>query len=135
MRQQGAIDEVRSILTEGIDEIVESDPSDFDGSSERVLSNIDKAFKEHEQRLADLTKKKLTFAGKDIGTFLVTGVVSVSSALLANPLLGGGIAWAASQIGSPSLPNLITKAKGLAEEDKKLRKSPVGMLFHYKNQN
>jgi hypothetical protein len=133
IRKEGALGEIRAILSNGIEEMISTNPSDFQSTSEKVMKNIYESFRKHKENITELKKKKWKFAGKDIGSWLVVGTLSVAAAATGTPLWGLG-ALAADQImDAPKLKDIPSSMKKLAEESKKINRSPIGLLFKYKN--
>jgi len=137
MRRQGAAGEIRSLLSQGITELVNASPDDFIKTSDKVVGNLRKAFRDHQENVKKLTKKKWSFAGRDISKWLVFGTLEVASAVSTYEAFGlpvlGLASWAGNQVTDvPKLKDIKEKAKALHEEGKALRRSPVGLLFKYK---
>lgn len=130
IRKTGALSEIRDILGSGIDSIAKADPYNFLESSNKVLSNIDKSFSEHQQKIKEITSKKLKFAGFDIGSWLVVGSLAVTAAATGSPLWGVAALAADQVLPSPKLNEIPQKIKDLVEDNKKLKRSAVGVLFN-----
>jgi hypothetical protein len=54
-------------LSGGIQDLINSNPKNFYRTGDKVFDNLDSAFREHERKIKELSSKKWTFAGKDIG--------------------------------------------------------------------
>ena len=130
IRQQGAMDEIRHIMSSDIDKLIEINPNNFHRTQDQVFDNLQEAFIKHQENLKELSHKKWKFAGQDIGSWLVTGGIEVTAALTGTPLFGL-TSWGAGQLlDTPKLKDLPKSIKSLKEENDKLNKSPVGMLFN-----
>ncbi|MCD4812378.1 hypothetical protein K8S19_01595 [bacterium] len=134
MRKQGAIDEIRNTLTEGIGEIVRINPASFNKSRDKILENIIVAFADHKQKIRELREKKWKFAGKDIGSWFVTGSMAVTAACTGMPVWGIAAFIANQVMDAPKLKDIPKSFKKLVEEDEKNKRSPVGMLFDVSKQ-
>jgi hypothetical protein len=130
IRKNGAMSEIRAILGSGINSITNADPYNFSETSDKVLSNIDKSFFEHQQKIRELTSKKLKFAGFDIGSWLVVGSLAVTAAATGSPFWGIAAIAADQVLPSPKLNEIPQKVKDLVDENKKLKRSAVGILFN-----
>lgn len=130
LRKQGAMEEIRNILGAGVNEIICANPSNFHRSRDQIFGNIDVAFRQHQQNIKDLTDKKWKFAGKDIGSWLVVGTLEVTAAVTGIPVWGMATIAADQMMDVPKLKDIPKSIRDLADENNKLKKSPVGMLFN-----
>lgn len=135
LRKEGAMDEVRNILGQGINELVEANPSNFHRSRDRIFDNINNAFAQHQQNIDELRAKKWKFAGKDIGSWLVVGSLEVAAAITGTPVLGLATIAADQVLDVPKHEDIPKSIRELVDQNNKLKKSPVGMLFNIRNKN
>lgn len=133
MRKIGALEEIRSILGGGVDELTKTNPSNFHRTSDQVFDNIHEAFAQHKQSIDELKSKKWKFAGSDIGSWFVVGSLAVTAAATGVPVWGIAAIVADQLLDAPKLKGIPDSIKNLANESKKLDKSPVGILFKYGN--
>lgn len=135
IRKEGALDEIRNILGKGVNELIEVNPTNFHRSRDRIFENINTAFSQHQKNLDILRKKKWTFAEKDIGSWLVVGSLEVAAAVTGTPVWGIATIAADQILDVPKLKDIPKSIKNLTEENNKVKKSPVGLLFkiHKKN--
>lgn len=130
LRKQDAMEEIRSILGKGVEELALRAPSDFHNSSEQVFENISSAFIQHRSNIDKLKSKKWRFAGIDIGSCLVVGAIEVAAACTGSPVLALAT-YAADQIlDVPKLKNIPSSYKKLAKECNEVKRAPVGILFN-----
>lgn len=135
VRTLGALDEIRSVLAKGIKELSEVNPHGFHRSADKIFDNVHAAFAEHQKKIAELSAKKWKFAGSDIGSWLVVGSLGVAAAATGQPVWGLA-AFAADQLlDSPKLKELPKSLQSLVDESRKLKSSPVGLLFNYSHSN
>lgn len=127
IRREGSLDELRQILRKGVSELAELKPNNFHRTADQVFDNIQAAFDEHKSKLKDLTSKKWKFAGKDIGTWIAVGTLEVAAAATGMPIYGLSAFAAHQLVDAPKLKNIPKSIKGLAEESRRLNRSPVGM--------
>jgi hypothetical protein len=130
LRKTGAIDEIRQILSKGIDEIVLSNELDFLTTSNKVLENLHLAFKQHEESINKLIAKKWKVAGKDFGSWIVMG-----SACIGTPLYGLSTLALNQILDAPKikdLPKTLDKMKEIENEKANIKRSPLGLIFKYK---
>lgn len=135
LRKTGAIDEIRQILSKGIDEIVLSNELDFLTTSNKVLENLDLAFKQHEKSINNLISKKWKVAGKDFGSWIVIGSVEIASACIGTPLYGLSTIALNQILDAPKikdLPKTFDKMKEIENEKANIKRSPLGLIFKYK---
>ncbi len=135
MRRMGALDEIRSMLAAGVQDIAACEPSNFCATTNRVTCNIQQAFAEHEARIDELRKKKWKFAGHDIGSWVVVGTLEIAAALVASsslsPVLGVGGFLAQQVLDAPKLREIPSKWRELRRAGARLRESATGLLFKH----
>jgi len=132
LRKAGALDEIRHILSRGVQELALAEPTDFQRTSNQVLENIDTAFAEHKKNIEELRRKKWKFAGTEIGSWVVVGSLAIAAAATGHPLWGIA-AWAADQIlPAPKFREIPKSIRKLVRQDRNLKQSPVGILFKYR---
>jgi hypothetical protein len=135
LRRTGAINEIRAILSNGIDELTKSNELDFTATSNKVFDNLSNAFKRHQQNIRELKNKKWKVAGKDFGSWIVMGTVEIAAACIGTPLYGVSTVVLDQLLDAPKLkdlPKTVSKLKDIEHEKKNLRKTPIGMMFQYK---
>jgi len=135
IRKQGAMDEIRSMLGRGIKELIEADPMNFDKSRDKIFANINSAFLQHQLNIIELKSKRWKFAGKDIGSCLAVGSIAIAAAITGNPVWGLAVIAADQLLDVPKLKNIPKSFRDLADENNKVKKSPVGMLFKVSKKN
>lgn len=135
LRKNGAINEIREILSKGIDELVSANELDFTNTSHKVFNNLNFAFNQHQENIKKLVNKKWQIAGKDFGSWLVIGSVEIASACTGNMIYGLPSVILNQILDVPKLkdlPKTIDKMKETDEEKNNLKKSPLGLMFKYK---
>jgi hypothetical protein len=133
LRKTNAIDEIRNILGKGVEAVAQTNPTNFFRTTDKVFDNIQQAFDEHRKKIKELSDKKWKFAGSDIGSWLVVGTLGIAAAATGNAALGI-TAYAASEIlNAPKLREIPKSVKDLAQQDREIKRSPVGLLFKYSN--
>ena len=129
IRREGAMDEIREILGNGINDLVNSNPDNFHRSRDQIFDNIHQAFVQHRKNIKKLREKQWEFAGKDIGSFLVKGSLAIAAVSTGTPVWAIA-AFAADQLlDIPKLKDIPQSIRDLIAENNKIHKSPVGMLF------
>lgn len=130
IRREGAMDEIRHIISTDIHKLIELNPNSFHRTQDQIFENLQDAFRKHQENLKNLSTKKWKFAGQDFGSWLVIGGIEVSAALTGTPLFGLA-SWGAGQLfDTPKIKDFPKTIKALQEENDKVKKSPVGMLFN-----
>lgn len=135
IRKEGAMEEIREILGKGVNDLIEVNPANFHRSRDQIFENINSAFSQHQKNLDYLSGKKWKFAAKDIGSWLVVGSLEVAAAVTGTPVWGMATIAADQMFDVPKLKDIPRSIRDLAEENKKVKKSSVGLLFdiHKKN--
>ena len=132
IRREGAMDEIREILGNGINDLISSNPDNFHRSRDKVFDNIHEAFVQHRKNIKELREKRWKFAGTYIGSFLVTGSLEIATSSIGMPVWGFAIGIAADELidlPKPKLRDIPQSIRDLIAENNKIHKSPVGMLF------
>jgi hypothetical protein len=132
LRQTGAINEMRALLSNGVDEIAQSAPGDFEATSQKVMDNINAAFDAHLDNVEKLKQKKWKFAGHDVGSWLVSGTIAVTAACVGTPLWGLSSFAVNEILDAPKLRDIPKSAKEVSDLSKRVKRSPIGVLFKYK---
>ncbi|PXF63615.1 hypothetical protein [Kangiella spongicola] len=130
VRKQGAMEEIRAMLGQGIDGLSESNPENFHRTRDQIFKNIDQAFDSHKANIKKLREKQWKFAGSDIGSWLVTGTLGITSIATGTPVWALAALAADQMLDAPKLRDIPSSIQDLVDENKKLQKSPVGLLFN-----
>lgn len=134
IRQSGALDEIRHLLSGGIQDLINSNPENFYRTGDQVFNNLDSAFRDHERKIKELSSKKWTFAGRDIGSFIVVGGIEITAALTGLPLYGSMAAMAGMSGIVPTVKDLRENYKKLTAEESKVKNTGVGILLRSKSE-
>ena len=128
MRKVGAMQELRSIISVGVSEIIASDPTNFNATSKQVVKNIENAFRDHQCALKKLRNKKLRFAGVDLLSCVVRGGIEIASAC-GVPFVGLINSIVGETCDLPKFKELPGRFHQLKEDDERFKKSPLGLFF------
>jgi hypothetical protein len=131
MREQGAMEEIRDVLTAGVEEVAVAQPGNFFRISDHIVSNIDNAFETHRRAISELRRKKLRFWGHDIGSWLVTGSIGVAAAVTGNPVFGVAALAADQVLDAPKLRDIPKRFQHVRNETAARRRSPLALLFKH----
>lgn len=132
IRKSDALDEIRNILGSGLSEIIDTRPDNFFRTGDRVLENLQGAFREHEKKIRQLRAKQWKFAGLDVGSFIVVGGIEIAAAITGIPACGA-IAAAANLTGIvPNAKDLKEKYQAIKKENANINNTGVGILFNSK---
>lgn len=131
VRRAGALAEVRSILSQGVEELAAVNPSNFHRTSDHVFDNIHSAFAEHQKNVNALAAKRWKFAGSDIGSWIVVGSLAATAAATGTAAWGLAAVAADQLLKAPKLFELPATFKKLVKENQEIKRSPVGLLFKY----
>ena len=128
MRKQDVLPELRTILSEGVQELMDLRPDNFYRTSDQVVKNIQDAFDEHRKSLAALTGKKWRFAGVELGACVVKGAVQIASAcgVPVVSLVGSAMDQA---FDVPKARDIPKRWRAIRDEHNQLHSSAVGLLF------
>lgn len=130
IRKRGLAQEVRSILGQGVSELVGINPDNYFRTADQVVENLDRAFREHQKALSEAKLKKLKLYGIDVAACIAVGGVGVAAALTSNSTLGA-VSSILGVAGFANLKDIATKFSQIVEEDRARKASPTGLLFQH----
>lgn len=130
IRRRGHAEELRHILSAGLDELIALKSDNYFQTSSRVVDNLNRAFEQHERQLLEARNKKLKLYGIDVGSFVATGAIAVTAAVTGNVALGVTSA-VLGMGGLPNLRDIRSKFKEQAAADEVRKNSPTGLLFRH----
>ncbi|MCW2309509.1 MCP four helix bundle domain-containing protein [Rhodobium gokarnense] len=133
MRRSGAFQEIRSVLSQGVDELSQANPNNFFRASDQIVENIRDAFEKHTKEVQSLRRKTVKFAGHDIGTMLVAGAIDIASIVTGTPTFGAASFCVNQFIDVPKLRQIPARFRELKGAHKELKKSPIGLLFRHRS--
>ena len=129
LRRQQAVEEIRRVLGDGVAGLSASRPKDFGQTAELVLANIEKMMADHEEQVRQVNAALRRFGFRDVGSWLVVGGVEVVAAATGMPLYGLAVLAGNQLLDVPKLKDFPGKIRELIEQDRKVRRSPVGLFF------
>lgn len=132
MRRQGAFEEIRAVLSKGVEEIASVNPEGFFRSSDRIVDNIRDAFDAHTREVARLRAKGVKFAGRELGSMIIAGGIDIASIITGTPTFGAASFAVNQLVDAPKLKEIPERFRDLKNAYRELKKSPMGMLFKYK---
>lgn len=127
-RRLGVLDELRELLSDGLEELLVLNRANFFRTGDQVVENIQRAFAAHQEKLKALREKKAKFFGIDVVASVCTLGVAIAAASLSTPALGVLSAILGS-VGVPSVKGLHGSMQGLKREDESIKQSPTGLFF------
>ena len=125
----GALDEIRSIISSGLEEIptkIDTDPTEE--ISTQIKSNIDNAFVQHKANIERLTAKQWKFAGKTLTSLLTHGAVQFCACAI-SPYIGIASIPLSAVLPIPT----SNKFKEFSKEKYLIQRSNLGKLFKQKD--
>jgi hypothetical protein len=131
LRRTGGLQELRTILGDGVERLASAAPSDFGQTADLVVANIEAALANYEAQLDAARQQLLKFGFKDVGSWLVVGGLEVTAAATGYPLYGLAALAGNQLLDIPKLKDFPAKVRALIEEGQRVRHSPVGVLFRY----
>lgn len=132
IRKEGALEEIRSIISKGVDEVAALNPDNFFRSADKIYDNLETAFADHQSKIDALRAKKWKFATSDIGSWVVSGAVEVASAILGTPTLGLASVAVSQLTDAPKIKDIPKAMRDLKAEGEAITKSATGLLFKYR---
>lgn len=130
IRKNGQAEELRTLLGNGLSELLEVNPNNYFRTADQVVENLDAAFRKHQRELSEAKLKKLRLYGLNVPTCLAVGGIGIAGAITGNVPLQG-ISAALSVAGLATLKDIKTKYAEIAAADKARRASPTGILFRH----
>jgi hypothetical protein len=121
------------LVGDGVARLAAADPADFGSTAEVVVANLDKMFADHEAQMRQVSASIARFGFKDVGSWLVIGGVEVAAAATGMPLYGLAAIAGNQLLDVPKLKDFPGKVRELIEGSRSLRRSPVGLLFQYRD--
>lgn len=135
IRKNGQAEELRQLLSFGIDELISARPDNFHRTSDQVVDNLNRALDGHQRKILEAKKKKIKLYGLDVGSLVVTGTIAVTAATTASPLLGAA-SGLLGILGLPNLRDIHSRFKEQKAIDTERNNSLTGLLFsHVKKSN
>ena len=132
IRQTGALNEIREMLGGDLSDLIKANPDNFFRTGDQVFDNVQHALAEHEAKIKTLRSKKWTFAGKDVGSFLVVGGIELTAAITGLPLYGSVAASAGMSGVIPTAKDLKEKLAQIRKDQSDIKNTGVGILFSHK---
>lgn len=129
IRKEGALEEIRGLISKGVEDVVALNPSNFFRSADKIYDNLEAAFSDHQEKISQLKAKKWKFASNDIGSWLVAGTVEVTAAILGTPAWGLASVAVSQLTDAPKIRDIPKTVKALKAESDALSNSAAGMLF------
>lgn len=133
IRKEGALEEIRGMISKGVDEVIALNPDNFFRSADRIYDNLEAEFADHQKKISDLKAKKWKFAGSDIGSWFVAGTIEVAAVVLGTPAWGLASVAVSQLTDAPKIKDIPKIAKHLSNENKALSKSAAGLLFQHRS--
>lgn len=130
LRHRGLLNEVREVLSVGVDELIMAKQDNYQATTFQVVDNIDKALIRHQRMLKKIQSRKLDFLGVDLSSFIANGTLAIASAYTGSPLLSA-LGVGVSIIGLPNLSEISSKYKEQQERIDKYKSSATGILFSH----
>ncbi len=133
IRKEGALEEIRGMISTGVDEVVALNSDNFFRSADKIYDNLEAAFLDHQSKIRALKAKRWKFASSDIGSWLVAGTVEVAAAISGTPAWGLASVAISQLTDAPKIKDIPKLAKGLNSEGKALSRSAAGLLFKHRS--
>ncbi|WP_261460294.1 hypothetical protein [Serratia marcescens] len=124
------MNEVRDLLSSGINELIANNENGYIETTNRVIDNIDNAFKRHQLFIKKAKKDKLKILGIDIGLMVVSGSIGLAAAYKGDPSLGV-LSTGLGLYGFPNIKDIKSEWKEQKMRMNAYRNSPVGVLFNH----
>ena len=132
MRTSGAFEKIRNVLSQGVNELAQTNPSNFFRTSDQIVDNIRSAFDEHQTELKGLTSRKIKFAGHDIGAMVGAAALDLTAIASGIPSVGAA-SWAANQaLDLPKWKDIPARFREIRDDERGLKQSPMGLFLSHK---
>ena len=131
LRRNDLMDEVRSVLSRGVDKLINASSESYIETTQQVIDNVDRAFIEHQRFLNKAKREKLRIYGLDVAPCIVNGIIAVAGALTGNYALSS-ISAGLGIYGMPTIKDIKSKFKTRQEKIDAYQKSVTGILFSHK---
>ncbi len=131
MRQEGVFEEIRDVLSNGISQLAEINPTGFFRTSDQIVDNIRNAFDDHAREVKKLRAKRIKFAGYDIGSMMLAGGLDIATIITGTGTFGAASLAVNHLLDVPKLREIPERFRELKNAHKELTKSPMGMLFKH----
>lgn len=133
IRKQGALDDMREMLSGGVEDVAALNPGNFFRSADKIYDNLEAGFAAHQKAIDDLRAKKWKFAGRDVGSWVVAGSVEVAAAIFGTPAWGLASVAVSQFTDAPKIKDIPKLAKELRREGQALSRSAAGLLFKHRH--
>lgn len=130
IRKAGLAEELRSILGQGIAELISIRPDNYHRTADQVVDNLDRAFRAHQASLSEARLKKLKLYGIDVASCVAVGAIGIAAAFTGNVALGA-VGSVLGVAGLPNLKDIKTKYSELKAEELARSSTPTGILFKH----
>lgn len=132
IRKDGALEEIREMISKGVEEVVALNPENFFRSADKIYDNLEAAFSDHQSKISKLKAKKWKFASTDIGSWVVAGTIEVAAAVFGTPTWGLASVAVSQLTDSPKIKDIPKMARDLNKESKALSVTGAGLLFKHR---
>lgn len=132
LRRNNLMEEIRGVLSSGVDSLIHSSAVDYSKTTQQVVDNIDRAFIEHQRVIAKAKAEKLRIYGLDVLPCVANGAIAIAGALTGNVALGT-ISATLGVFGLPSIADIKSKFKQRQERLDAYKGSVTGILFSHKS--
>lgn len=131
MRREGAMDEIRAMISNGVEEVADANPNNFFRSADQIVDNIQNAFAKHQENVQTVRAKGLKFWGQDVGSWVVKGSIEIGAALAGTPAMGLAALGVDQLLDGPKLKELPSRFRELRIAQAQHAKSPMGIFFKH----
>lgn len=133
IRKEGALEEIRGMISKGVEDVVALNPENFFRSADKIYDNLEAAFSDHQGKISDLKAKRWKFASSDIGSWVVAGTIEVAAAVFGTPAWGLASVAVSQLTNAPKVKDIPKIARELKKEGDAISKSAAGLLFKHRN--
>ncbi|HBS5721935.1 hypothetical protein ACU62U_08745 [Klebsiella aerogenes] len=132
LRRNNLMDEIRSVLSSGVDSLVRSSSDSYVRTTQQVIDNVDRAFIEHQRVLDKARREKLRIFGLDVAPCLANGVIAIAGAMTGNVALAT-VSAGLGIIGLPTISDIKSKFKQRQDRLDAYKRTATGILFSHKS--
>ncbi|WP_412462877.1 hypothetical protein [Halobacteriovorax sp. RT-2-6] len=131
MRKNGALYEIRDMLSKGLGDIRHLSQDVFASEGEKVAKNLTGMFKDYNSQIEALKQKKWKLGTQDFVEWLAKGAIVVGAATSVHPIFGLSGYVLEELFDIPKMKDLIENGKDILDESRKTKESPLGLMFRH----
>ena len=130
LRKEGALQELREMLSKGVRDVETASEGDFDMVVEDVTNTLSEGWLKHRQELEKVKSGEIKFYGRNVAPFMINGVITFAAGYIRPEYVGSAINLIQLAAGGKSLVDIYKNFQKLRKEKSNLNKKAMGILFN-----